>query len=167
MGYLRDAICDLYFWCGFLNYKIVVFFVKLSFRSINVLFIMSTQIQYILYCLLYFLNRDYSTICCLGWGQNGEECTVGEYWCYLLMYFNKKNGTLLFYLWHKRLASSGPVDVSSFKLGFHVLLCVKCLFVFSALCEGERACLQDEVCVYPGLCRCKPGFYGYKCKTRE
>uniref|UniRef100_A0A8C1TBG9 Scavenger receptor class F, member 1 n=1 Tax=Cyprinus carpio TaxID=7962 RepID=A0A8C1TBG9_CYPCA len=33
------------------------------------------------------------------------------------------------------------------------------------LCEGERACLQDEVCVYPGLCRCKPGFYGYQCKT--
>uniref|UniRef100_A0A8C1MIF6 Scavenger receptor class F, member 1 n=1 Tax=Cyprinus carpio TaxID=7962 RepID=A0A8C1MIF6_CYPCA len=58
----------------------------------------------------------------------------------------------------------GPVDVSSFK-GFHVLLCVKDLFVFSALCEGERACLQDEVCVYPGLCRCKPGFYGYQCKT--
>ncbi|XP_026113940.1 LOW QUALITY PROTEIN: scavenger receptor class F member 1-like [Carassius auratus] len=57
-----------------------------------------------------FSVRDYSTICCLGWGQNGEECTV-------------------------------------------------------ALCEGERACLQDEVCVYPGLCRCKPGFYGYKCKT--
>uniref|UniRef100_A0A8C1DVF1 Scavenger receptor class F member 1 n=1 Tax=Cyprinus carpio carpio TaxID=630221 RepID=A0A8C1DVF1_CYPCA len=34
-----------------------------------------------------------------------------------------------------------------------------------SLCEGERACLQDEVCVYPGLCRCKPGFYGYQCKT--
>uniref|UniRef100_A0A672QUF1 Scavenger receptor class F member 1 n=1 Tax=Sinocyclocheilus grahami TaxID=75366 RepID=A0A672QUF1_SINGR len=55
------------------------------------------------------------------------------------------------------------VNVSSFKLGFQ--LCVKHLFVFSALCEGERACLQDEVCVYPGLCRCKPGFYGYQCKT--
>uniref|UniRef100_A0A673J4N7 Scavenger receptor class F member 1-like n=1 Tax=Sinocyclocheilus rhinocerous TaxID=307959 RepID=A0A673J4N7_9TELE len=71
---------------------------------------MSTQIQYILYCLLYFLNRDSSPICCSGWGQNGDECTV-------------------------------------------------------SLCEGERACLQDEVCVYPGLCRCKPGFYGYQCKT--
>ncbi|XP_051535514.1 scavenger receptor class F member 1-like isoform X2 [Myxocyprinus asiaticus] len=34
------------------------------------------------------------------------------------------------------------------------------------LCEGDRACLQDEVCVYPGLCRCKAGFYGYQCKTR-
>uniref|UniRef100_A0A8C2Q681 Scavenger receptor class F, member 1 n=1 Tax=Cyprinus carpio TaxID=7962 RepID=A0A8C2Q681_CYPCA len=54
--------------------------------------------------------RDSSTICCSGWGQNGDECTV-------------------------------------------------------PLCEGERACLQDEVCVYPGLCRCKPGFYGYQCKT--
>uniref|UniRef100_A0A8C2FRF9 Scavenger receptor class F, member 1 n=1 Tax=Cyprinus carpio TaxID=7962 RepID=A0A8C2FRF9_CYPCA len=54
--------------------------------------------------------RDSSPICCSGWGQNGDECTV-------------------------------------------------------PLCEGERACLQDEVCVYPGLCRCKPGFYGYQCKT--
>ncbi|XP_016084753.1 scavenger receptor class F member 1-like [Sinocyclocheilus grahami] len=53
---------------------------------------------------------DSSPICCSGWGQNGDECTV-------------------------------------------------------SLCEGERACLQDEVCVYPGLCRCKPGFYGYQCKT--
>ncbi|XP_051717584.1 scavenger receptor class F member 1 [Ctenopharyngodon idella] len=34
------------------------------------------------------------------------------------------------------------------------------------LCEGERACLHDEVCVHPGFCRCKPGFYGYQCKTR-
>ncbi|XP_051963732.1 scavenger receptor class F member 1 [Xyrauchen texanus] len=34
------------------------------------------------------------------------------------------------------------------------------------LCEGDRACLLDEVCVYPGLCRCKAGFYGYQCKTR-
>uniref|UniRef100_A0A672PP02 Scavenger receptor class F member 1 n=1 Tax=Sinocyclocheilus grahami TaxID=75366 RepID=A0A672PP02_SINGR len=54
--------------------------------------------------------RDSSPICCSGWGQSGDECTV-------------------------------------------------------PLCEGERACLQDEVCVYPGLCRCKPGFYGYQCKT--
>ncbi|KAA0702068.1 Scavenger receptor class F member 1 [Triplophysa tibetana] len=54
--------------------------------------------------------RDSSPICCSGWSQQGDECTV-------------------------------------------------------PLCEGERACLQDEVCVYPGLCRCKPGFYGYQCKT--
>ncbi|XP_065137074.1 scavenger receptor class F member 1 isoform X2 [Paramisgurnus dabryanus] len=33
------------------------------------------------------------------------------------------------------------------------------------LCEGERACLQDEVCVYPGFCRCKPGYFGYQCTT--
>lgn len=47
------------------------------------------------------------------------------------------------------------------------VFCKVSLFVFSALCEGERACMQDEACVYPGLCRCKPGFYGYQCKTRE
>ncbi|TRY95374.1 hypothetical protein DNTS_035710 [Danionella cerebrum] len=34
------------------------------------------------------------------------------------------------------------------------------------LCERERACLPEEVCLYPGLCRCKAGFYGYRCKTR-
>ncbi|KAG5836730.1 hypothetical protein ANANG_G00231660 [Anguilla anguilla] len=34
------------------------------------------------------------------------------------------------------------------------------------VCDGERACQQDEICVYPGLCRCKPGFFGAHCRTR-
>ncbi|KAJ8257086.1 hypothetical protein COCON_G00192380 [Conger conger] len=34
------------------------------------------------------------------------------------------------------------------------------------VCEGERACQQDEICVYPGLCRCKHGFFGAHCRTR-
>ncbi|XP_072318759.1 scavenger receptor class F member 1 [Eucyclogobius newberryi] len=34
------------------------------------------------------------------------------------------------------------------------------------VCEGEQACLKDELCVYPGVCRCPPGFYGAHCKTR-
>ncbi|XP_076592197.1 scavenger receptor class F member 1 [Chaetodon auriga] len=34
------------------------------------------------------------------------------------------------------------------------------------LCEGEQACLKDEICVYPGVCRCPPGYYGAHCKTR-
>uniref|UniRef100_A0A3B4XY56 Scavenger receptor class F member 1 n=1 Tax=Seriola lalandi dorsalis TaxID=1841481 RepID=A0A3B4XY56_SERLL len=34
------------------------------------------------------------------------------------------------------------------------------------VCEGEQACLKDEVCVYPGVCRCPPGYYGAHCKTR-
>uniref|UniRef100_A0A8C1DY06 Scavenger receptor class F member 1 n=1 Tax=Cyprinus carpio carpio TaxID=630221 RepID=A0A8C1DY06_CYPCA len=76
----------------------------------------------------------------------------------------------------------GPEGMDIFLTSFGLMLmCVQCSaqrlsltgknvclsyhFVFSALCEGERACLQDEVCVYPGLCRCKPGFYGYQCKT--
>ncbi|KAL6471343.1 hypothetical protein MHYP_G00199930 [Metynnis hypsauchen] len=54
--------------------------------------------------------RD-SHVCCSGWAQQGEECTI-------------------------------------------------------PLCEGEEACMLDEVCVYPGVCRCKPGFYGFNCKTR-
>uniref|UniRef100_A0A3P8ZNT5 EGF-like domain-containing protein n=1 Tax=Esox lucius TaxID=8010 RepID=A0A3P8ZNT5_ESOLU len=35
-----------------------------------------------------------------------------------------------------------------------------------AVCDGERTCQLDEVCVYPGVCRCRPGYYGAHCKTR-
>uniref|UniRef100_A0A3P8T747 Scavenger receptor class F member 1 n=1 Tax=Amphiprion percula TaxID=161767 RepID=A0A3P8T747_AMPPE len=35
-----------------------------------------------------------------------------------------------------------------------------------AVCEGEQACLKDEICLYPGVCRCPPGYYGAQCKTR-
>ncbi|XP_007260941.3 scavenger receptor class F member 1 [Astyanax mexicanus] len=55
--------------------------------------------------------RDSSLVCCSGWAQQGEECTI-------------------------------------------------------PLCEGERSCTQDEVCAFPGVCRCKPGFFGFQCKTR-
>ncbi|XP_069545805.1 scavenger receptor class F member 1 [Brachyistius frenatus] len=34
------------------------------------------------------------------------------------------------------------------------------------VCEGEQACLKDEICLYPGVCRCPPGYYGAQCKTR-
>ncbi|XP_056139733.1 scavenger receptor class F member 1 [Lampris incognitus] len=34
------------------------------------------------------------------------------------------------------------------------------------VCEGEHACQGDEICVYPGVCRCPPGYYGPHCKTR-
>ncbi|KAL0973130.1 hypothetical protein UPYG_G00199360 [Umbra pygmaea] len=34
------------------------------------------------------------------------------------------------------------------------------------VCDGEWACQQDEVCVYPSVCRCRPGYYGAYCKTR-
>ncbi|XP_033907036.3 scavenger receptor class F member 1-like [Acipenser ruthenus] len=34
------------------------------------------------------------------------------------------------------------------------------------LCEGASACGEDEVCVKPGFCRCKHGYYGPNCKTR-
>ncbi|CAL1570377.1 unnamed protein product [Knipowitschia caucasica] len=34
------------------------------------------------------------------------------------------------------------------------------------VCEGEQACLKEELCVYPGVCLCPPGFYGAHCKTR-
>ncbi|CAJ1065562.1 scavenger receptor class F member 1 [Xyrichtys novacula] len=35
-----------------------------------------------------------------------------------------------------------------------------------AVCEGEQACRRDEICVYPGVCRCPPGYFGALCKTR-
>ncbi|VFV28580.1 scavenger receptor class f member 1 [Lynx pardinus] len=35
------------------------------------------------------------------------------------------------------------------------------------ICEGLDACREDEVCVKPGLCRCKPGFFGAQCNSRE
>uniref|UniRef100_A0A8C9QG18 Scavenger receptor class F member 1 n=1 Tax=Spermophilus dauricus TaxID=99837 RepID=A0A8C9QG18_SPEDA len=38
---------------------------------------------------------------------------------------------------------------------------------FSAICEGLDACQKDEICVKPGLCRCKPGFFGAQCSSRE
>lgn len=38
---------------------------------------------------------------------------------------------------------------------------------FSAICEGPDACREDEVCVKPGFCRCKPGFFGAQCNSRE
>ncbi|KAF7219016.1 scavenger receptor class F member 1 [Nothobranchius furzeri] len=34
------------------------------------------------------------------------------------------------------------------------------------VCEGEQACLENEICLLPGVCRCPPGFYGAQCKTR-
>uniref|UniRef100_A0A8C4WAH4 Scavenger receptor class F member 1 n=1 Tax=Gopherus evgoodei TaxID=1825980 RepID=A0A8C4WAH4_9SAUR len=36
----------------------------------------------------------------------------------------------------------------------------------AALCEGEDACKVDEVCVRPGICLCKPGFFGANCNSR-
>ncbi|XP_055983134.1 scavenger receptor class F member 1 isoform X1 [Sorex fumeus] len=34
------------------------------------------------------------------------------------------------------------------------------------ICEGPDACRDEEVCVKPGLCRCKPGFFGARCDSR-
>ncbi|XP_013007681.1 scavenger receptor class F member 1 isoform X2 [Cavia porcellus] len=33
------------------------------------------------------------------------------------------------------------------------------------VCEGLDACRKDEVCVKPGFCRCKPGFFGAQCSS--
>ncbi|XP_069471511.1 scavenger receptor class F member 1 [Ambystoma mexicanum] len=35
-----------------------------------------------------------------------------------------------------------------------------------AVCEGADACQVDEVCIRPGVCRCKAGFFGANCNSR-
>ncbi|KAM4698983.1 scavenger receptor class F member 1 [Discoglossus pictus] len=35
----------------------------------------------------------------------------------------------------------------------------------AAICEGVDACKTDEVCIRPGVCRCKPGFFGASCTS--
>lgn len=37
----------------------------------------------------------------------------------------------------------------------------------TALCEGDDACGVDEICVRPGVCLCKPGFFGADCSSRK
>ncbi|CAL8345685.1 unnamed protein product [Arctogadus glacialis] len=34
------------------------------------------------------------------------------------------------------------------------------------VCKGEHSCQGDEVCAYPGVCSCPPGYFGAQCKTR-
>nr|XP_034995830.1 scavenger receptor class F member 1 [Zootoca vivipara] len=36
----------------------------------------------------------------------------------------------------------------------------------AALCTGADACREGEVCVRPGVCRCRPGFFGANCIAR-
>ncbi|XP_068122099.1 scavenger receptor class F member 1 [Hyperolius riggenbachi] len=35
----------------------------------------------------------------------------------------------------------------------------------AAICEGADQCKKDEVCIRPGVCRCKPGFFGADCNS--
>ncbi|XP_056414660.1 scavenger receptor class F member 1 isoform X2 [Hyla sarda] len=35
----------------------------------------------------------------------------------------------------------------------------------AAICEGADACKTDEICIRPGVCRCKPGFFGADCNS--
>ncbi|XP_069082214.1 scavenger receptor class F member 1 isoform X2 [Pleurodeles waltl] len=34
-----------------------------------------------------------------------------------------------------------------------------------AICEGADTCQPEEVCIRPGVCRCKPGFFGANCNS--
>ncbi|XP_055370271.1 scavenger receptor class F member 1 isoform X2 [Betta splendens] len=33
------------------------------------------------------------------------------------------------------------------------------------VCEGDQACHKNEICVYPGVCHCPPGYFGARCRT--
>ncbi|XP_005852864.2 PREDICTED: scavenger receptor class F member 2, partial [Myotis brandtii] len=35
-----------------------------------------------------------------------------------------------------------------------------------AVCEGNSTCSENEVCVRPGECRCRHGYFGANCDTK-
>lgn len=37
----------------------------------------------------------------------------------------------------------------------------------AAVCEGNSTCSENEVCVRPGECRCRHGYFGATCDTSE
>lgn len=41
------------------------------------------------------------------------------------------------------------------------------LFLSAAVCEGNSTCSENEVCVRPGECRCRHGYFGANCDTSE
>lgn len=77
--------------------------------------------------------------CCAGWRQQGDECAIGE-WA-------SPGG-----------ATWGAGRGRSWQLGS----------VWSAaVCEGNSTCSENEVCVRPGECRCRHGYFGANCDTSE
>ncbi|KAK9391469.1 scavenger receptor class F member 2 [Crotalus adamanteus] len=36
-----------------------------------------------------------------------------------------------------------------------------------AVCEGNFTCMDNEVCVRPNECRCRHGYFGANCETKE
>lgn len=77
-------------------------------------------------------------MCCTGWRQQGDECGIGE-WGIL--------GTR---------AVGGGLDAR--QLG---------PLSSAAVCEGNSTCSENEVCVRPGECRCRHGYFGANCDTSE
>ena len=49
--------------------------------------------------------------------------------------------------------------------GTHTHACY--LSVCPAVCEGNFTCKENEVCVRPGECRCRHGYFGANCDTSE
>lgn len=41
------------------------------------------------------------------------------------------------------------------------------LSIHPAVCEGNFTCKENEVCVRPGECRCRHGYFGANCDTSE
>lgn len=82
-------------------------------------------------------------VCCTGWRQQGKECTIREF-----------KHTSFWICDYPALISFVFTELNA-----TVRVC-------AAVCEGEQACLKNEICLFPGVCRCPAGFYGAQCKTR-
>lgn len=81
--------------------------------------------------------------CCAGWKQQGDECGIGE-WDILGTW--AVGAGAVGGGW--RQGSSGPL-------------------LSAAVCEGNSTCSENEVCVRPGECRCRHGYFGANCDTSE
>lgn len=85
-------------------------------------------------------------MCCAGWRQQGDECGIGEWgllggWTWV----GARRGRDSVGAGH-----AAPPPVS-----------------FAAVCEGNSTCSDNEVCVRPGECRCRHGYFGANCDTSE
>lgn len=91
-------------------------------------------------------------MCCAGWKQQGDECGIGE-WDIL--------GT-----WAEGVRSVGGGTEPRREWGGWTQGSSGPL-LSAAVCEGNSTCSENEVCVRPGECRCRHGYFGANCDTSE
>lgn len=85
--------------------------------------------------------------CCAGWRQQGDECGIGEW-----------------VIWDRARGAGGHGEQeASAAAGLGTPRPVSS----AAVCEGNSTCSENEVCVRPGECRCRHGYFGANCDTSE